>query len=113
MVNKEELDKFANESIPLLMKNGYLNEEKDDNTNLIIFTITLILCVSIFSGVFYYIGYKGYLKSSINQDVILEPQINITSQTDNQYSFNPNTDVKNDYKNNFTIIINNYRNCTE
>lgn len=110
MVPKEELDRFAKESIPILLSGGYLNEEKNDNSSLIIFIITLIICVSIFSGVFYYIGYKGYLKSSINQDVNVEPEINVTSNTNNEYDFSPTTDNK--YYQNHTIIINNFQNCS-
>ncbi len=95
MTNKKELDKFAEESIPILKKYGYLNK-KNNVIPLIFFLLGII-----FLGILGYAVDNDKFKSDITQNVSVEPEIQIsndyqfTPETNNNYTFNPNFTIVN------------------
>lgn len=103
---KKEWDKFAEETLPKLKELGYIKEK----SNLMILLTTFIIGFTI-SGILFYGIYNDKFKSISNQEVNVEPNINITSQTSNSYDFDPQ--INNDYqiKNNYTIYVNNFVTC--
>lgn len=103
----EEIKKFANEALPVLRKYGYLDKESSDISLKSILTIISIFSLGLlFGGLFLYGIETDAFKSDINQDVQLEPEINIT----NNYDFTPTTSNVYTFTPNYTII--NYINCS-
>lgn len=70
-----------------------------------IFSWVCLFFLLILGGLFAYLAYDGYFKSSINQDVSFEPQINESVNVANSYQFTPQTN--NVFYQNFTIIVRN------
>jgi len=91
--DKEKLDNWARESIPILKEHGYLKNR----------TIMWVMVAFVFwsstMGMFYYAGKQDWFKSIITQEVEVEPQIN------NSYLFAPITE--NDYNNKYNFTIQN------
>ena len=112
-IEKEKINQFLKEadSNPLLRKNNIKVVNGSHylffKTLSIIF-ILILVSVAVFFG---YLGYKGYFKSEIIQDVRISPLFNstINNEISNNYSFNQKTEIENKY--NHTIIINNLVEC--
>jgi len=94
MTNKQELDNFAMESIPILKRYGYIKNKSS-------FAIFFLLGI-IFTGVLFYGIQTDAFKSVINQKVELEPEIKVY----NDYEFTPETNNNYDFQPNYTIINN-------
>ena len=100
---KTELDNWARESIPILKKHGYLEEQviEGSRNNWLLPAVFFIIGV-LFCGILIYAINNDSFKSEFNQEI--EP--NISVNVENQYEFNPTTE--NEYKiNNSHTIINN------
>lgn len=93
-MTNQALDNWAKESIPLLRQYGYI----DDNSYKLFWILVISVLGLSFLVLGYYGGSQGWLKSSNNQTVILEPETIIN----NSYLFAPVSD--NEYM--FTIINN-------
>lgn len=94
-------------AIPILKKAGYYDEEILDNSGIKIFVAFIIgLMVS---GVIFYGIQTNSFKSEINQDVQIEPNIQVNSTTNNDYQFDPQIDNK--YTHNITVYVNNFIEC--
>ena len=89
--SKEKLDEWAKESVPILQKYGYLNNEDEINW-LPIIIIGIVWLGTL--GVFYYAGANDFFKSETFQNVTLEPQIDVNSNPTNNYQFTPQTENK-------------------
>ena len=96
-IEKEDIDKWANEAMKILKDYGYLSRLK------LIHIIVVGLLGLMFLLFGYYAGTHDFFKSDVNQTVSLEPITTIN----NSYLFTPFTE--NEYKftmPNQTIIVN-------
>lgn len=104
----EEVLQFYEESLPILQKYDLLPSKKRDST-LIVILAMFVLLIS-FTATVYYLGVNDKFKS--NQDVNVQPQVDVNPVTNNNYSFATPVDVENKY--NQTIINNIYiNNCSQ
>jgi hypothetical protein len=117
MDNRNDLENFSREAIPLLERTGELkrvgytkkipNNPLDTpskkNHSFIWILLVAILGLSVL-GIGYYSGSSGWFKSNINQNVTLEPLTNVS----NAYDFQTLTENDFDFRpyNNHTIIVN-------
>lgn len=109
---ESELDKFAEESIPILKKYGYLNEERIEkevrSINWGFISVLALIIIGLY--LFYYGGTHDWFKDEIT----IQPQDILINNT-YQNQFNPNTEVNNEFKFNpitNVTIINNVTNST-
>ena len=100
MYNKEELDGWAGKAIPILKENGYLNEKVKVNRNMWLLPMIMFIIGAMFCGAFLYAVDEGAFKSTFNQEI--EPNIDI----ENSYSFDPKTENEYEFVDNRTIINN-------
>lgn len=106
MSNKYNFNEWVDRTMPILEDNGVLKKYgyTRNGKSKVIFYLSMILLWSLSIMASLYMGYNGYFKDNINQQVSLEPQVNVTSfydfkpETNNDYDFTP--------KNNFTIYNN-------
>lgn len=103
MTTEKELDNWAKESLLILKKYNYIEEDNPKRSWL---PISLIIVGILLAGAIFYGIQKDAFKSNFNQEI--EP--NVSVNTANQYDFNPSISnpVSNSYQNqyNYTIINN-------
>jgi len=100
MYNKEELDGWAQKALPILKENGYLNQKVSIGRNNWLMPLIMFVVGVMFCGVLLYAIDEGAFKSTFNQEI--EPNVNIN----NSYSFDPKTENEYEFSANHTIINN-------
>jgi len=101
-VQKTELDKWANESIPLLKKHGYLETETTQGSRSWLMPGVFFILGILFCGIFIYAINNDAFKSEFNQEI--DP--NVSVNVENQYDFAPTTENEYEMISNHTIINN-------
>ena len=91
------------------------NKYLDSNLFFKIFLVATLVLITIFFSFSYHIVKAGYFKSSTNQSVEFEPNVNVDNPVNNEYQFNPSTN--NSYQNNFYLdidkdLIDKFCNCS-
>ena len=98
---KTDLDNWARESMPILKKHGYLEEQviEGSRNNWLLPAVFFVLGI-LFCGIFIYAIIHDAFKTELNQNI--EPNVSV----ENQYDFNPTTENKYEFTPEYAIYNN-------